>query len=99
MAVFFNKKIRSRYYHNTCFSVEGALVEWVDKGGGDTHNTLATGPMIPNRTLQQQHTIPIASCVSTAIHYILSRGYPLGEWYGKGRTGPLYHINAKIDLW
>jgi hypothetical protein len=36
MALSFNKEIQSRYYQNTSMSVEGASLEWVNKGG-DKH--------------------------------------------------------------
>jgi hypothetical protein len=33
MGLLFNEEIQSWYYQNSCVSVEGALLEWVDEGG------------------------------------------------------------------
>jgi len=33
MGLLFNEGIQSWYYQNSCVSVEGALLEWVDEGG------------------------------------------------------------------
>jgi hypothetical protein len=32
--LLFNKKIKSQYYQNTSMSMEGALLEWINKEGG-----------------------------------------------------------------
>ncbi len=34
MGLLFNKEIQSQYYQNTSMSMEGALLEWINKGGG-----------------------------------------------------------------